>query len=230
MIPDYSRLYRILGYSFKDHTILTRALTHRSKTKKNYERLEFLGDSILGFVIAESLYYKFPKFTEGELTQIRSKLVKGATLSKLALDYKIDEFVILGGSESGSQRREKILEDVFEAVIGAIYLDSDFANVKTIILSWYAAIFSKLDTDTVRVKDNKSRLQEILLQSSMSLPKYEIIAVFGKDHEQIFEVGVIVQELNLETKAQDTSRKKAEQKAAGGMIELLKNQGLHEKK
>ncbi|QIV94102.1 ribonuclease III [Allofrancisella frigidaquae] len=230
MIPDYSRLYRILGYTFKDHTILTRALTHRSKAKKNYERLEFLGDSILGFIIAESLYQKFPKFTEGELSQIRSKLVKGVTLSKLALDYKIDEFVILGGSETGSQKREKILEDVFEAVIGAIYLDSDFANVKKVILGWYADIFSRLDVDIVKVKDNKSRLQEILLQNSMSLPAYNIIAISGKDHEQIFEVAAIVKELGFETKAQDTSRKKAEQKAAKEMIRLLESQGLHEKK
>ena len=166
MVPEYSRLYKILGYSFKDYTLLVRALTHRSKTKKNYERLEFLGDSVLGFVIAETLYKKFPDLAEGKLTQIRSKLVKGATLAQLALDFKIDEYVILGASEQGGHKRAKILEDVFEAVIGAIYLDSDFSTVKKVVLSWYEPVVARIDLEDVKVKDSKSKLQEILLQNA----------------------------------------------------------------
>lgn len=107
MVPEYSRLYKILGYSFKNYTLLVRALTHRSKTKKNYERLEFLGDSILGFVIAEVLYMEFPDLAEGKLSQIRSKLVKGVTLANLALNFKLDEYIILGASEQGGHKREK---------------------------------------------------------------------------------------------------------------------------
>lgn len=230
MTPEYSRFYNILGYKFKDQTLLVRALTHRSKTKKNYERLEFLGDSILGFVIAEELYLKFPDLAEGKLSQIRSKLVKGATLAQLALQFKIDEYVILGASEQGGQKREKILEDIFEAIIGAIYLDSDFTTVKKVVLSWYKDVIANINLNSVKIKDNKSKLQEILLQNSLSLPEYSIEAIQGKDHEQIFTVKASSKELNVDVVAQGTSRRKAEQQAAGKMIEILAKQGLHEKK
>lgn len=231
MIPDYSKLYKILNYKFKDYALLVRALTHRSKSKKNYERLEFLGDSILGFVIAEMLYTKFPSLAEGKLSQIRSKLVKGATLAELALSLELNEYVILGASEqSGGQNREKILEDVFEALIGAIYLDSDFATVKDVILSWYKPILSSIDIDSVKVKDNKSKLQEILLQNGLSLPEYNIETIQGRDHEQEFTIVATSSDLDIKVKAQGTSRRKAEQKAAGKMIEILAKQGFYEKK
>lgn len=230
MVPEYSRLYKILGYSFKDYTFLIRALTHRSKTKKNYERLEFLGDSVLGFVIAEALYKKFPDLAEGKLTQIRSKLVKGVTLAQLALNLKIDEYVILGASEQGGHKREKILEDVFEAVIGAIYLDSDFETVKKVVLKWYEAVIAEINLDDVKVKDNKSKLQEILLQNAFSLPEYEIENIAGKEHEQVFTIVAISKELDTQVKAEGTSRKKAEQKAAQKMLEILSQKGFHEKK
>lgn len=231
MIPEYSRFYKILGYTFKDQTLLLRALTHRSKTKKNYERLEFLGDSILGFVIAEQLYMQFPDMAEGKLSQIRSKLVKGATLAQLALSLKIDEYIILGASEQGGgQKRHKILEDVFEAIIGAIYLDSDFNAVKKVILNWYKQALADINLDNVKIKDNKSKLQEILLQNSLSLPEYSIETIQGKDHEQVFTVKASSVELNINVKSQGTSRRKAEQQAAGKMIEILAKQGLHEKK
>lgn len=230
MIPEYSRFYKILGYSFKDYTLLIRALTHRSKYKKNYERLEFLGDSILGFVIAEALYLQFTDLAEGKLSQIRSRLVKGATLAQLALSLKMDEYIILGASEQGGQKREKILEDVFEAMIGAIYLDSDFATVKKVILKWYQSVISDINLDSIKVKDSKSKLQEILLQNALSLPEYSIETIEGKDHEQQFTVIAVSKDLNLEVKAKGASRKKAEQKAAEKLIEMLSQQGLHEKK
>ncbi|GAB4222693.1 MAG: ribonuclease III [Francisella sp.] len=230
MSSQYSQFYKILGYKFKDYTLLVRALTHRSKTKKNYERLEFLGDAVLGFVIAEDLYKRFKNLDEGRLSQLRSKLVKGETLSKLALTLKMDEYIILGASEKGGHKREKILEDVLEAIIGAIYLDSDFETVKKIILKWYNSIISNIDLDTFKVKDNKSKLQEILLQNSLNLPEYSIEAIDGKDHEQQFTVAVFSKDLNYQVKAQGTSRKKAEQKAAEKMIEILAKQGIYEKK
>ncbi|MED7787463.1 ribonuclease III [Francisella sp. 19X1-34] len=230
MAPEYSRFYNILGYKFKDQTLLLRALTHRSKTKKNYERLEFLGDSILGFVIAEELYHKFPDLAEGKLSQIRSKLVKGATLAQLALQFNINEYVILGASEQGGQKREKILEDIFEAIIGAIYLDSDFVTVRKVVLSWYKDVIANINLNNVKIKDNKSKLQEILLQNSLSLPEYSIETIEGKDHEQVFTVKANSKELNIDVVAQGTSRRKAEQQAAGKMIEILAKQGLHEKK
>ena len=230
MVPEYSRLYKILGYSFKDYTLLIRALTHRSKTKKNYERLEFLGDSILGFVIAEVLYKKFPDLDEGKLTQIRSKLVKGATLAQLALQFKIDEYVLLGASEQGGHKREKIVEDVFEAIIGSIYLDSDFATVKNIVISWYEPVIAQINLEDTKVKDNKSKLQEILLQNAFNLPEYTVENITGKEHEQIFTVVAESKDLSVQVKADGTSRKKAEQQAAKKMLEILSQKGFHEKK
>ncbi len=231
MVSDYSKLYRTINYTFKDTSLLNRALTHRSKTKKNYERLEFLGDSILGFVIAEVLYHKFPVSDEGALSQIRSSLVKGETLAKLSRSFNMDEYVILGGSEKGgAQNRDKILEDILEALIGAIYLDSNFDTVKKTVLKWFDNILENLDSEISKVKDNKSKLQEILLQNALKLPEYGIVSIIGKDHEQLFTVSVRSVELNLEVSASESSRKKAEQVAAGEMMKLLVDQELYEKK
>ena len=229
MVSDYSKLYRTINYTFKDTSLLNRALTHRSKTKKNYERLEFLGDSILGFVIAEVLYNKFPVADEGALSQIRSSLVKGETLAKLSRSFNMDEYVILGGSEKGgAQNRDKILEDILEALIGAIYLDSNFDTVKQTVLKWFDNILENLDLEISKVKDNKSKLQEILLQNALKLPEYGIVSIIGKDHEQVFTVFVKSVELNLEASASESSRKKAEQVAAGEMMKLLVDQELYE--
>ena len=228
MIQRFSNFYRNIGYDFKDNSLLNRALTHRSKTKKNYERLEFLGDSILGFVIAEVLFEKFPDSDEGKLSQVRSKLIKGVTLAKLALELQVDQYIILGDSEkNGTHKREKILEDVVEAIIGAVYLDSDFATVKKVILGWYAQILATADFDIVKVKDNKSALQEILLQQSFNLPIYDIVNIDGKDHEQVFTVSATCNEYKEVVSAEGKSRKKAEQAAAGKMIEII--QAIKEK-
>ncbi len=231
MIQNFSTFYRNLGYSFKDNSLLNRALTHRSKTKKNYERLEFLGDSILGFVIAEALFEKFPDFDEGKLSQVRSKLVKGVTLAKLALELKVDQYIILGDSEkNGTHKREKILEDVVEAIIGAVYLDSEFLTVKKVVLGWYSNILTTADFDVVKFKDNKSALQEILLQEGLSLPVYDIVDIIGKYHEQIFIVSVACGEYDITVEAEGKSRKKAEQAAAGKIIKIIKEKIINEKK
>ena len=228
MIQNFSKFHRNLGYDFKDNYLLNRALTHRSKTKKNYERLEFLGDSILGFVIAEVLFEKFPDSDEGKLSQVRSKLVKGVTLAKLGLELQVDEYIILGDSEkNGTHKREKIIEDVVEAIIGAVYLDSDFVTVKKVVLGWYSEILATEDFDVVKVKDNKSTLQEILLQQGYNLPIYDIVNIDGKDHEQIFTVSVACIEYELTVDSEGKSRKKAEQAAAGKMIKII--QAIQEK-
>lgn len=119
---------------------------------------------------------------------------------------------------------------MFEAIIGAIYLDSDFATVKKVIVNWYKPVISTLNLDDVKVKDSKSKLQEILLQNGLSLPEYSIETIDGKDHEQEFTVKALSNDLNIEVSAKGTSRKKAEQKAAEKMIQILSQQGLHEKK
>ncbi|APC97933.1 ribonuclease III [Francisella frigiditurris] len=232
MSKDYISLYKRINYSFKDQAFAIRALTHRSKGKKNYERLEFLGDSILGFLIAEVLFSMFPEQSEGKLSQIRTKLVKGYTLAQLALKLGLDEYIILGASElkGGGHKRERILEDVLEALIGAIYLDSDFETVKKCVISWYRPILENIDLDVVKIKDNKSKLQEILLQNTYELPDYTLVKTEGEDHQQIFTVKVLVKEFNLETEGVADSKKKAEQLAAGEMIRLLAEKELYEKK
>ena len=230
MIQNFSKFYRNLGYNFKDNSLLNKALTHRSKTKKNYERLEFLGDSILGFVIAEFLFEKFPDSDEGKLSQVRSKLVKGSTLTKLGLELQVDEYIILGDSEkNGTHKRDKILEDVVEAIIGAIYLDSDFKTIKKVVLGWYTQILTIEDFDVVKVKESKSALQEILFQQSFNLPIYDIVKIDGRDHEQVFTVSVTCKEYELSVDAQGKSRKKAEQAAAGKMIQAIKDKITNEK-
>jgi ribonuclease-3 len=143
----------------------------------------------------------------------------------------MDEYVILGGSEKGgAQNRDKILEDILEAIIGAIYLDSNFDTVKKTLLKWFDNILENLDSEISKVKDNKSKLQEILLQNAFKLPEYGIVSIIGKDHEQVFTVSVRSVELNLEVSASESSRKKAEQVAAGEMMKLLVDQELYEKK
>ena len=232
-MKDYSQLYRKIGYKFNNPEHINRALTHKSKSKNNYERVEFLGDSILGFIIAEALYLKFPKENEGKLSQIRTKLVKGNTLAELALKLGINDFIILGAGEisAGGHQRKSLLEDVLEAIIGAIYLDSkDFNIVKNCVLKWFEPILNNLDISFQIFKDNKSKLQEILTQNNYNFPKYQITDTKGKDHEKIIIVSLTIQELNIFLEIADISRKKAEQKLAEKAINLLAEKGLYEKK
>lgn len=232
MTKDFNQLYTSIDYRFKDESYLVRALTHRSKGKKNYERLEFLGDSILGFVMAEIVFNKFPDEDEGKLTQIRTKLIKGKTLSKMAKSMDLAEHIILGASEQsgGGHKRDRILEDVFESIIGAIYLDSDFVTVKQRVLNWYKEILENLNSDTAGIKDNKSKLQEILLQNAYTLPVYNILKSEGKDHEQIFTIEAICEPLDLRVESKADTRKKAEQLAAGQLIDILAEKEIYEKK
>ena len=139
------RLSKRLGYQFSQQRLLIQALTHRSAKGEHNERLEFLGDSLLGCIIAERLFQQFPKQSEGDLTRMRSSLVKGVTLAEIARDFKLGEHLILGPGEkkSGGHRRDSILEDAVEAIIGAVYLDSDMKTCKALVLSWFDARLSQ---------------------------------------------------------------------------------------
>lgn len=139
IIKPATDLAKKLGYQFKDESMIELALTHRSHGKRNNERLEFLGDSILNFVIAEALYRRFPEAKEGQLSRLRAQLVKGETLAELAREMKLGDYLRLGSGElkSGGYRRDSILADSVEAIIGAIYLDSDMECCRPYILSWY---------------------------------------------------------------------------------------------
>jgi ribonuclease-3 len=216
-------LSKRIGYTFNDKSLLLQALTHRSAKGLHNERLEFLGDSILGFVIAEVLFDKFPKHDEGDLTRMRSSLVKGVTLAKLGRDFKLGEHLILGAGElkSGGHQRDSILEDAVEAIIGAVYLDSDQETCKSLILNWFNQHLVTIRPGNEQ-KDPKTRLQEFLQGRKIALPEYEVIEISGQSHNQQFTVKCITSVIDTEVISKGTSRRKAEQSAAQQVLDLIK--------
>lgn len=221
-IDKFAHLHRALGYTFSDTQLLEQALTHRSAAKKHNERLEFLGDAVLGMVIADALFAAFPSVPEGKLTRMRSTLVKGDTLAELAKEANVGELLNLGQGElkSGGHRRGSILADAMEAILGAIYLDAGLERVQSVILQLWDTRFKALDPNE-HPKDNKTRLQEFLQSRKLPLPIYEVENISGKDHAQTFEVSCAVAGDDQPVRATGNSRRKAEQQAAKLMLEKL---------
>lgn len=219
---DLTRLEQSLNYSFKNPSLLQDALTHRSAGSKNNERLEFLGDSILNFVIAAEIFSKYPKLSEGDLSRIRASLVNKDGLFRVATDLKLGNYLTLGSGElkSGGHRRNSILADAVEAILGAVYLDSEFAIVRDLVLMLYQDQLNNVP-DPDQLKDAKTRLQEILQSRKYSLPNYDVIDVTGQAHNQQFTVKCIINELDLQTEGKASSRRKAEQQAADKIISLV---------
>ncbi|MBT5984909.1 MAG: ribonuclease III [Thiotrichales bacterium] len=218
------KLQKNFSYEFKDISLLKQALTHRSVSKNNNERLEFLGDSVLGCVISEELYIRYPLIDEGQLSRLRSHLVRGQTLANLAKTLNISESLTLGQGElkSGGFRRESILADAFEAILGAIFLDSDYLIVKRIILELFDDLLNQAKPED-SLKDFKTQLQELLQKKGYSLPSYELIQTKGKDHNAIFYVSCTVTELNLKSEKNAKSIKRAEQACAQSILEEILN-------
>lgn len=222
MSDAYAKLTRQLNYRFKDNQLLTRALTHRSKSGSNNERLEFLGDSILSFVIAAELFERFPNLSEGELTRVRASLVKQETLARLARDLGLGAHLTLGSGEykSGGHDRDSILSDAVEAVFAAIYLDGGIAAVHQTIRHVYAGKFAQIDPDQIQ-KDPKTRLQEWLQQRALGTPTYNVVTIAGEAHSQNFIVECIVPGLAQPIPGEGSSRRNAEQQAARTAFERL---------
>jgi len=216
------KLSQRLGYEFKDEALVTLALTHRSKGGTNNERLEFLGDSILNFVIAEDLFRRFSQAKEGKLSRLRARMVKGHTLAAIAREFGLGDFLLLGSGElkSGGHKRDSILADSVEALIGAIYLDAGMDVVRERILSWFETRLNELTLEDP-IKDPKTRLQEFQQANKSSLPRYEVLNVEGPTNEQVFTVEVRIPELEDAIVAQGASRRAAEQTAAGQMLTML---------
>ncbi|GGK81473.1 ribonuclease 3 [Amphritea balenae] len=223
IIKPATDLAKKLGYQFKDSSLIELALTHRSHGKRNNERLEFLGDSILNFVIAEALYNRFPEAKEGQLSRLRALLVKGETLAELAREMKLGDYLRLGSGElkSGGFRRDSILADAVEAIIGAIYMDSDMDTCRPYILDWYKSRLAQTSLEDTQ-KDSKTRLQEFLQSRRAPLPAYELISVTGEAHKQTFEIRCSVTLLDQPTDGKGNSRRQAEQEAARKALESLK--------
>jgi len=215
--------YAIAGYTFRQQELLEQALTHRSYARAaNNERLEFFGDSILNLVITRHIYQHYPDASEGDLSRIRASLVKQETLALVAMDMGLGEYIYLGGGElkSGGYRRASILSDVLEAIIAAIYLDSDFEQTEAVILALFRVHLQNLP-DAAELKDPKTRLQEDLQARKHELPVYEVVQTSGKSHNQIFTVSCNIGSPVLKTEATGSSRKKAEQQAAKKMLEKI---------
>lgn len=225
MAKKPEELAQKLGYTFTDATFFNNALTHRSVSKTNNERLEFLGDALLSYIIAQELYHKFPEATEGDLSRLRSNLVKGETLSKIARKFHLGEYLNLGVGElrSGGFNRSSILADALEAIIGAIYLDSNIDSCRECVLSWYQSHFEDPNL-FYRLKDPKTRLQEYCQARQLPLPEYKIKKVEGEQHAQVFTVICTVVGVPRESVCSDTTRRKAEQKAADELITWLENE------
>jgi ribonuclease-3 len=211
-----------LHYKFSDPSLLTEAITHRSKHSINNERLEFLGDSILGYVISSELFQRYPQAREGQLTRGRAVLVKGETLAELALQLELGDYLHLGPGElkSGGHRRKSILADAMEAIIGAIYLDGGLEAARHHILAVYSDKLHALSLEEVS-KDPKTQLQEYLQARKQPLPDYEVVATTGSEHEQVFEISCKVKMLSRAVKGTGRSRRKAEQAAASKALKLL---------
>ena len=214
-----------LDYTFKQMSLLTLALKHRSYANQNNERLEFLGDAILGSVIACYLFDRFQASCEGGLSRLRAQLVKKETLAQLAERIDLGQSILLGEGElkSGGFRRASILADGLEAVFGAIYLDGGFDEARRVILSLYEPLLSELSIDAAE-KDPKTRLQEYLQSKQMPLPVYEITQIKGEAHDQTFEVVCTIEGQAHQTEGSGTSRRRAEQIAAQAWLDRLEVQ------
>jgi ribonuclease-3 len=216
-------LSRKLGYKFSNPALLKLALTHRSHDDKNNERLEFLGDSIVNFIIAEALFQKFPNAQEGNLSRLRASLVNRDTLAEVANHFELGRYLILGQGElkSGGSARPSILSCTIEALIGAIYLDGGFVAVKQCILTWYRDLLDAL-TFSINYKDPKTQLQEYLQSKHSALPVYEVVSITGEPHQQLFVISCKIKETGEEAQGQGTSRRRAEQSAAECMLGKMK--------
>lgn len=210
-----------LEYSFQNSQLLELALTHRSLGHQNNERLEFLGDSIVNWVIAEYLFQQFAKASEGELTRLRASLVSKPALAAVAKQFDLGSYLRLGSGElkSGGFRRDSILADALEAIIAAIYLDAGMDIVKKLILKWFAKQLQHTSLDTA--KDPKTRLQELMQSRQLALPEYVVVSTTGEAHNQYFYVECRISALASPVKGEGSSRRVAEQMAAQAALSLL---------
>ena len=211
-----------LGYAFRDPALLDAALTHRSASKHNYERLEFLGDAVLNFTTAVLLYREYPDADEGDLSRYRAALVSGTSLAAVASALGLGEQLRLGSGElkSGGYRRSSILADALEALFGAVYLDGGAAAAGAVIEALFAGRLGELP-EAHELKDPKTRLQEQLQARGLRLPAYAVEAVSGEPHEQRFVATCEVADLALLARGEGSSRRRAEQEAAQRVLEQL---------
>lgn len=215
-----AQLCAALAYVFRQPELLEEALTHRSASPRNNERLEFLGDALLSLVMAECLFQRYPQASEGELSRLRANLVKGETLAELARSLKLGENLRLGQGElkSGGPQRESILADALEAIFAAVYLDGGLNACRALILHLYRDCLEGLASAS-ESRDPKTRLQEYLQARQQPLPVYTVLEIRGEPHAQSFTVECAV--ADHRAVAVGSNRRKAEQDAARQVLEQL---------
>lgn len=226
MTQNLERLMTRLGYQFNDKELLALSLTHRSVSRhRNYERLEFLGDAQLGQIISVALFEQFPDAAEGQLTRMRASLVRGQTLAQVGRELGLGEHLVLGGGElkSGGYRRDSILADALEAIIGATLLDGGEEACRQMVLSWFAERLEAISPQNAQ-KDAKTRLQEWLQARKFELPVYQVTRVEGLAPKQTFDVSCELEQMQQTFVAQGASRRKAEQQAAADALTWLEQQ------
>lgn len=222
LVGEPDRLAQALGIEFTESELLVMALRHRSAGNLNNERLEFLGDAILNLVIADRLYALHPDAAEGALSRWRASVVREETLAEVARRLNLGDYLVLGSGElkSGGFRRDSILADALEAMIGAVYLDQGFDVAKAMVERLFMPRLENLP-DAASLKDPKTRLQEFLQSAKFELPVYEVTDVRGQAHKQVFEVTCRLAHTDLTSLGRGSSRRKAEQAAAERMLVLL---------
>ena len=222
MIKKPELLCKKLGLTFNNPRLFTMALTHRSASSNNNERLEFLGDSILGFVIAQKLYELFPDACEGVLSRLRASLVNQGSLAALARKHQLGDYLLLGSGElkSGGFRRDSILSDAMEAIMGALFIDQGIAASRQWIEALFAEQLDSLSLDNWK-KDPKTQLQELMQSKKLDLPEYTLMTMSGSAHEQTFKVKCTIPLVEDACVGMGISRKRAEQAAAELMLHLL---------
>lgn len=223
MADGLTALQQRLQHQFSNVSLLSRALTHRSFSADHYERLEFLGDSVLGLAISDLLYARLGSLPEGDLSRVRANLVRQETLHELALKLGLSDVLKLGEGEmrSGGPKRASILADALEAIIGAVYLDAGFAKAQALVHRLFEAVEINPQMQAIG-KDPKTELQEWLQGRKMKLPLYTVVGTIGAAHKQSFDVECEVPELRLSERGIGGSRRAGEQAAAAAMLQTIK--------
>jgi len=227
---EFEALQRAIGYRFRDRGLLEHAMTHTSRANEDVsggvvdnESMEFLGDALLGFVIADVLFREFPRFDEGQKSKAKAAVVSTATLAKQAERLQLGDHLLLGRGEekTGGRRKQALLADTYEALLAAVYLDGGIEHARALIVREFAPLIDELRRDGVTGQDYKSALQELLQSRDLPLPDYRIVATAGPDHRKLFEIEVGVKGEPLAT-AIGASKKEAEQEAARCALDKLR--------
>ncbi|TAH13332.1 MAG: ribonuclease III [Curvibacter sp.] len=224
MTDGFIALQQRLQHQFSNVSLLSRALTHRSFSSDHYERLEFLGDSVLGLAISDLLYARLGALPEGDLSRVRANLVKQETLHQIALGLGLPDVLKLGEGEmrSGGPKRASILADALEAIIGAVYLDAGFSAAQALVHRLFEAVEINPQMEAIG-KDPKTELQEWLQGRKMKLPVYTVVGTLGAAHKQSFDVECEIPELRLSERGIGGSRRAGEQAAAAAMLQTIKS-------